>query len=152
LPHFREHSRRPRLETVQLHREDYVLVGSPALLTRHPLRKPEHAISHTLIDENPQLPLFSYLRDAPHVEPLPFGRILYRGTIAAMRHAVLACEGVAVLPRYLVEGDIRKRRLRVLLRRTSPLHDHFRLFFRAGDPRRGLYETLATLLKKVPLR
>jgi DNA-binding transcriptional LysR family regulator len=142
----------PKIASVRLHREDYVLVGQSALVRDQPLRRPEESVSHTLIDENPQLTLYAYWRDAPSAPGLVFARVVYRGTTAAIRHAVLAREGLAVLPRYLVAPDLAAGRLQVLLPRVSPLHDYFRLYFRADDPHRSVYEGLAEAMLKVPLR
>jgi DNA-binding transcriptional LysR family regulator len=143
----------PKLDSLALHREDYALVGAPRLLRRLPLRRPAEARAHTLIDERPALPLYAYWRDAAAVEDrLAFGGIRYLGTIAAIRAGVLAGEGVAVLPRYLVEADLQAGRLSPLLRRVRPLHDYFRLIFRADDPRRSLYQALGESMRALPLR
>lgn len=143
----------PVLDSVLLHREDYVFVAAPALLRRRPLRRAVDAEAHTLIDERPALPLYSYWRDAAgSAGPLRFARVVCFGTIAAIRAGVLAGDGVAVLPRYLVEHDLRARRLVPILPRVRPLHDHFRLIFRADDPRAALYRALGTLMAAAPLR
>jgi len=74
------------------------------------------------------------------------------GTIAAMRELVLAGEGVAVLPAYLVAPDLAARRLVRVLPRIRPASDYFRLIFRADDPRRSLYAALAQTMLRAPLR
>jgi LysR family transcriptional regulator, glycine cleavage system transcriptional activator len=142
----------PRIVWARLHREDYVFCGAPRLLDRTPLTRPADAAHHTLIDENAQMPLYAYWRDAPRAATLAFARIVHMGTIAAIRYAIAAGSGVGVLPRYLVEPDLRAGRLRVVLPRIAPLTDHFRLYFRADDPRRALYESLATAMLREPLR
>jgi LysR family transcriptional regulator, glycine cleavage system transcriptional activator len=143
----------PVLDSVLLHREDYVFVAAPALLRRRPLRRTGDAQAHTLIDERPALPLYSYWRDAAGgAAPLRFERVVCFGTIAAIRAGVLAGDGVGVLPRYLVERDLRARRLVPILPRVRPLHDHFRLIFRADDPRAALYRALGALMAAAPLR
>jgi DNA-binding transcriptional LysR family regulator len=143
----------PALDSVRLHREDYVFVGAPALLARRPLRRAADAEGHTLIDERPALPLYSYWRDAAGgAMPLRFARVVHFGTIAAIRAGALAGDGVAVLPRYLVEADLAAGRLRIVLPRVRPLHDYFRLIFRADDPRAALYHALGDLMAAVPLR
>jgi len=143
----------PALDSVRLHREDYVFVGAPALLARRPLRRAGDAEGHTLIDERPALPLYSYWRDAAGgAMPLRFARVLHFGTIAAIRAGALAGDGVAVLPRYLVARDLAARRLAPVLPRVRPLHDYFRLIFRADDPRAALYRALADVMTSVPLR
>src|SRR5207237_262606 len=84
-----------KIDALRLHAEHYVLVGAPALLARRPMRHAEDAAAHTLVDENATLPLFKYWRDAPGGgDRLRFARALLMGTIAAMRHVVLAGEGV----------------------------------------------------------
>lgn len=143
----------PKLEALRLHREDYALVGSTALLEERPLTRAEHASGHTLLDESAGLPLFRYWRDAPGGgDRLRFQRILRLGGIAAIRRRVLDGAGVAVLPRYLVNADLEARTMRVIFPSIEPLHDWFRLVFRADDPRRALYEKLAAHLVEAPLR
>lgn len=64
---------------------------------------------------------------------------------------MLRGRGVAVLPRYLVDGDLRRKRLRALLPSVEPRSDHFRLLFRKDDPRRAAFEALAGALRELPL-
>lgn len=142
----------PKLETLRLHREDYVLVGAPALLKRLPLRTPADAAAHTLLDADDSLPLFRYWREAPKAEPLRFAKVARFGTIEAIRRRVVAGAGVCVLPRYLVEADLADKRLRALLPGVEALHDWFRLVFRADDPRRAVYALLARSMSASPLR
>ncbi|HEY4223008.1 MAG TPA: LysR substrate-binding domain-containing protein, partial [Myxococcota bacterium] len=106
------------------------------------------AAAHTLIDADDSLPLFSYVR-ASGTAPR-FARVLTLGTIAAIRAAVLAGEGVAVLPRYFVDDDLARRRLTRVLPRAQLGHDWFRVVFRADDPQRALLETVATALAAMP--
>ena len=65
---------------------------------------------------------------------------------------MLRGEGVAVLPEYLVQKRVESGALRVVLPKVKPAFDHFRLVFRADDPRRPDYEALARLLLESPLR
>ena len=142
----------PKLDSVRLHREDYVMVASPKLLARAPLNRPEEARNHTLIDATAELPLFSYWRGAPRGgDRLRFGRLLRMGTIAAIRELVLQGEGVAVLPLYLVAPDLEAKRMRRLFASVPLLFDHFRLIFRTDDPRRAVYQRLADHMLSVPL-
>jgi long-chain acyl-CoA synthetase len=143
----------PKLDAVALHREDYAFVGAASLLARKPLTRPDHAADHTLLDVSAELPLFRYFRDAsPIGDRLRFGRIVRLGGIEAIRRRVAEGAGVAVLPAYLVKADLRARKLRAILPRTPPGHDFFRLVFRADDPRRSVYDALATEMLKTPLR
>ena len=48
-----------KIESVPLHREEYVLVSSPK---RAPIRKLEDVAQHPLVDADDTLPLASYLR------------------------------------------------------------------------------------------
>jgi LysR family glycine cleavage system transcriptional activator len=143
----------PKLEAIQLHREDYVLVGAPALLESTPFSKLEHAVKHTLIDTEPSLPLFRYFRDAPesHGDRMRFLSITRLGTIAAIHRRVLDGAGIAVLPEYLVRDDLARKRLLRLFPRVKLLPDWFRLVFRKDDPRRLIYERIAQHLLTKPL-
>jgi LysR family transcriptional regulator, glycine cleavage system transcriptional activator len=142
----------PKLDSVRLHREEYVFVGQKELLHRTPLRRPADAARHTLLDISGELPLFRYWLDASAAgERPPFARYTWLGAIAAIRERALAGAGVAVLPEYLVRRDIAKGRLVVLLPRVVPVHDYFRLVFRADRPSRGVFESLAASLLRTPL-
>ncbi len=141
-----------QLDSIRLHREDYVLCASRELLTGKPLRTETDAHGHTLLDISPDLPLFHYLADVADTErPLRFASQVSLGSIEAIRTRVLAGAGVAVLPHYLVRGDLEKRHLRRLLPRLKPRHDFFRLVFRSNDSRRPLFEALAHKLRRAPL-
>jgi LysR family glycine cleavage system transcriptional activator len=143
----------PSLDAIPLHEEHYAFVASPKLLRKRPLRRAEDARAHTLIDASPELPLFGYWRDAAGGgDRLSFGRVIRIGTIGAIRELVLSGEGVAVLPVYVVKDDLRTRRLVRVFPRVTPIHDWFRLIYRRDDPRRAVYQSLATTLIGMPLR
>jgi LysR family transcriptional regulator, glycine cleavage system transcriptional activator len=143
----------PRLESIRLHREDYMFVGSPRLLRKKPLKRDSDAAGHTLIDSTASMSLFGYFRSAPGGgDRLRFGKVLAMGTIAAIRALVLEGEGVAVLPAYLVDPDLRARRLVSVFPTVKLVSDWFRLVFRADDPRRSVYESLAVTLSREPLK
>ncbi len=142
----------PKLDSIRLHREDYVLVGAPSLLKKHPLRSIEDAAGHTLIDIDDRLTLFRYWRDSPKGEPVTFAKLARFGTIEAIRRRVVAGVGVGVLPRYLVEPDLAAKRLRILLPEVEPIHDWFRLVFRSDDGRRSVFELLAKSMSAAPLQ
>ena len=139
-----------RLDSLPLHREDYAFVASPKLLKRAPFRDASDAGRHVLVDAHDDLPLFAYLRATGL--PLRFASVLTLGTIDAIRTAVRAGEGVAVLPRYFVDEDVRAKRLTLLLPRVKLGDDWFRLMFRTDDARRRIIEDVAAVLKKEPLR
>ena len=65
---------------------------------------------------------------------------------------MLAGDGIAVLPKYLVGPDLAAGRLASILPRVRPLHDFFRLIFRCDDPRRSLYQSVAATMASSPLR
>ena len=142
----------PKLDSARLHREDYVFVGSARLLAKKPRTRAAHAAGPTLLAASAELPLFRYWRDAPGGgDRLRFGRIVRLGSIEAIRQRVTAQAGVAVLPAYLVRRELATRSFRRLFPAVTPLHDYFRLVFRADDPRRPIYERLAAHMLEVPL-
>lgn len=142
----------PKLDGAPLHQERYTFVGHPALLRALPLVDESTAKAHTLFDTTEELPLYRYFRDAAGgLDSRAFGRVVRLGTIAAIRHQVLARRGVAVLPLYFVSKELAARRVVPLFPKVELLVDHFRLIHRVDDPRRGLYSKLAALMRDTPL-
>jgi DNA-binding transcriptional LysR family regulator len=142
----------PKLEAIQLHREDYVFVGATRMLEKKPLVRTTDAEKHTLIDSSAALPLFRYWRDAGRGQDrVRFGRVAFLGNIDPIRRQVLEGEGVAVLPEYFVRNDIKARRLARVFPGRPLLYDHFRLVFRASDPRRPVFDLIGAALTKSPL-
>jgi len=137
-------------DAFKLHREEYVFVASPNL---PPMTSAADAEQHTLVDASPELPLFRYLLDAAAVDvDWRFARQLFVGTIAGIRQRVLAGDGVAVLPRYLVQPDLDAGTL-VHLLDDQPLHeDHFRLVVPSKSPQRRALSELADDLRRHPLQ
>lgn len=146
-------ARDPQLSAERLHREDYCFVASPRLLERQPLECLEDAAEHHLLDAHADLPLFRYWQEAQAQHaPVRFAKVIRLGTIAAIRALVLAGEGVAVLPHYLIGPDLESGEL-VRVFSDAPTHeDYFRLLFRSDDPRRRLFMTLAEVMREEPLR
>jgi DNA-binding transcriptional LysR family regulator len=141
----------PKIDGLTLHREDYVFVGAPALLRKVPLRTLADTEKHVLLDATHDLPLLGYLRQAlPGKEPR-FARAVLLGSIEAIRARTLAAKGVAVLPLYFVKEKLAKKQLIRLLPRVTLAHDHFRLQFREGDPRRAIFEAMAETMRRCPL-
>ena len=142
----------PVFEVIRLVREDYAFVGSDALLQRQPFDDAADAGAHTLVDVQPEKPLFRYFRDALAAPELPpFGSQRIMGTTAAVRQFILNGEGVGVLPRYLVEDDLRSGTLRRVFPSVELLFDHFRLMYRRDDPRAELYRNVAAVMGEQPL-
>lgn len=142
----------PRIEGIRLHREDYCLVAAPGLLEQCPLVRPKDAAAHELLDILPELPLFRYFREADEAPDLRFDRVRSLGTIAAVRAEVLEGVGVAVLPEYLIRGDLAAGALTQLFSEVSIHHDYFRLVHRRDDPRLALLRALAETMQGEPLR
>lgn len=142
----------PLLGAFPLHKEGFVFVGSPALLARQPFTRPEHAAQHTLIDAGPELSLFRAWRDAPGGSHLPFRKVLRYGSLSAILHLVREGRGVAVLPTYFIEPELKRGRVKRLFPKVHALPDFFRLVYRTDDEARfSTYRTLAERLAKVPL-
>jgi DNA-binding transcriptional LysR family regulator len=138
--------------STKLCRHEYLLVASPDLLAKKPFSRFEQAQDHTLVDVDPLLSLFAYFREAAGPRAPRFANFSYMGTVAAIRSAVLAGDGVAVLPKYLIHADVRAGRLAVLFPHITLQHDYFRLFYRTDDPRLNTYEALAAQMQRTPPR
>ena len=141
-----------KLDAFPLHPEAYAFVASPKLLAKMPLRTAKDALRHNLVDIAGSLPLFRYFHEAAGSAALSFGRVMAMGTIAAIKHVVLAGKGVAVLPSYFVAPELEKGSLVAVFPKVKLLEDRFRLVFRRDDPRRPIYERMASVLATIPLR
>jgi len=140
--------RRPDIRQALLHREDYVFVGREGMELC-----PRSVAGLRLVDTTPELPLFRYFLDQQaDAAAWRFGRHLYLGGIGAIRAAVLEGWGVAVLPRYFVEDDLRAGRLASLVGAGRLGSDHFRLLWRADHIRDGELVELAVALKAFELQ
>src|SRR5262245_13175728 len=139
----------PRLAYAALHTEEYVLVG-----VERSLRALEDARRLTLVDIEPDLPLFRYFLDAqPAAEPWPFARVEYMGGIANVRTRLLTGGGrVGVLPTFFVKEDLARRRLHRLMPLVTLRTDSLRLVWRADHPREADLTALAHDLREFPLR
>ena len=143
----------PKLDFVNLHREEYVFCGAPRLLAATPFDRLADAEKHVLLDASAELPLFRYFREATRAgSSVRFHRVIRLGTIDAIHARVREGAGVAVLPEYLVRADLAAKKLVAILPKVTPQHDFFRLVFRADDARRRAFEALASVLVELPLR
>jgi len=142
-----------RVAETRLHEERYAFVGAPKLLRRVPLARAEDVAQHVLLDIDAGLPLLRYFSEAAEAPLLPrFGRYRWLGLGAAVKAMVLAGEGVAVLPVYMIEEELARGKLRRLFPQVTPRTDYFRMISRAEDPRTGLLQALAEVLASEPIR
>ncbi|MBL9105883.1 MAG: LysR family transcriptional regulator [Myxococcales bacterium] len=142
-----------RVAEARLHEERYAFVGSPRLLRRVAFARAEDAGRHTLLDIDAGLPLLRYFSEAEGAPALPrFASYRWLGLGAAVKAMVLAGEGVAVLPAYMIEEELRRGKLRRVLPQVTLRTDYFRLIFRADDPRGGILHALAAVLASEPIR
>lgn len=132
-----------------LHREEYVFVAAPALLETNPFEDVEAAARHRLVDIDESLPLTRYLTSTG--PQLQFGDIWLTGTAAPMIEIVLRGDGVAVLPRYMVQPHLDAGRLVPLLPEFALLEDSFRLLYRSDAPHADALSELAQYLRQRPL-
>ncbi len=142
-----------RLVGARLHEERYALVAAPGLLRRRPLAEPAQAAEHVLLDIDAGLPLYRYFSEAEGAPTLSrFAGHRWLGLGAAVKAMALAGEGVAVLPEYMIAGELRLRRLRRLFPRVVLRSDYFRLMYRGDDPRAAIHVALAQWLAAAPIR
>lgn len=136
-----------------LHPEAYVVAGETQTLAERPLRGPEDAPGHTLIDLTHDLPLARYLLEPTGGSALwRFRDVACLGTIGAVRLRVLQGAGIAVLPEYFVREDLRRGRLLRLMPEVPLPEDAFRLLWRRDHPHPAALARLAEDLAGIPLR
>lgn len=135
-----------------LHEEKYLLVAAPTTVRKAPLKRPEDAARHVLLDTVAELPLFRYFLDAcPRDQSWAFERIELLGTIGAIRLRLLQGSGVAVMPRYSIRKDLASKKLVALLPSVELPTDWFRLVWKKGHPREADLAELTKELARRPL-
>lgn len=132
-----------------LHPEEYVFVAAPELLEHTPFDGPQDAGAHVLLDTDRTLPLTRYLTSV--TGELKFDRVWLCGAGGAMHHLVRKAAGVAVLPLYMVEGDLEDGRLVRLLPDVELLSDSFRLLYRDASSLQGVLWRFAEFMRERPL-
>lgn len=136
-----------------LHDERYVFVGQAAAMKAQPIRQPEDARHHTLVDARVDVPLFRYFLDAAPPEPSwAFAKHLHMGTIAAVRARICSGDGVGVLPAYYVQSELERGELVELMPEHPCKQDVFRLIWRERHPRDAELRRMADRLARAPLR
>jgi DNA-binding transcriptional LysR family regulator len=142
-----------KLDYVPLHEEAYSFVASPKTLKKHPIKRPEDAQAHTLIDTSDSLVLYRYWLDrAPSQNSWLFGHLRFLGTIGAIRQWILEEDGVAVLPTYFIQEDLDAGRLVLVMPKVKPAKDWFRLIWLQGHPREAELREIGAQLSQMPLR
>lgn len=134
-----------------LHREDYTFVATPTLLAQNPFTSPAHAPNHTLLDINDALALGRYLTSVSD-RPLSFGAVRTCGATMAIRQMVLASLGVAVLPVYLIRGELERGELVEIMPGVQLLSDSFRLLFHNDTIFEPAIRKLGEYLRSQPLK
>ena len=141
------------LDSVSLHEETYALVASPTLLAKTPLKTSADAVNHTLLDAHKDLPLFRYFLDGrPAKEAWRWKNLSRLGSIGAIAARARAGAGVAVLPRYFIQHDLKKKTLVEPLPKAKINSDYFRLVWRHDHPRDVDLQRLGEDLRAMPLR
>jgi DNA-binding transcriptional LysR family regulator len=128
-----------------LHPEEYVFVASPELIDKTPFESPKDAANHVLLDTDRSLALTRYLTSA--TGEMHFDKVWLCGAGGAMHHLVLEAAGVAVLPRYMIEGDLKDGRLVRLLPDIELLSDSFRLLYRDSNSLQGVMGRFAEFMR-----
>lgn len=135
-----------------LHEEEYSFVASSDYARTSSVSEPRDAAHHRLLDVDASLPLFRYFLDAqPEQERWNFGEHQFLGTIGAIRARVLQGAGVAVLPTYLIAGDLVAERLIRLMPERTIGSDFFRFICLHKHPRVRLLKKMADELSAIPL-
>ena len=133
-----------------LHPETYQLVASARLARSSPVQKVADCKAHTLLDLDESLPLTRYLTSAS--TGIEFGRVRFCGAAGIVLMRVLAGDGIAVLPTYMLERELKAKRLVRLLPKVALLADSFRLISRKSSSASSPLGALAEYLRGCPLR
>jgi DNA-binding transcriptional LysR family regulator len=119
----------PSVQATALFREKYLLVAAPSFLAAHPVRRPID------LERVPALSMdkagtwwANALRAFPGRRRPVLGRIVEVNQVRAMVHAALEGYGVALLPKYTVQGKVARGELQTIFPRLPLLEDWFCIY------------------------
>lgn len=116
----------PALESRALFREAYVVIASDELLARHPIEAPTDLEAVPLLSFDKSGDWWgNLLRALPAEERPALRRVVYINHIRGIVHAALDGQGVGLVPKYTVLGDLESGRLRQLFPGLTLLEDRF---------------------------
>ena len=143
----------PHVEAIELFREQYTVVASPELLSRHALRTPADLGSVPVLSMDRRNTWWNqFLEALPRTRRPAFSHVLelthLRGMISA------ACEGlgVALVPRYSVSRELATGCLVELFERLVIPEDRFCIYQRAAWAGREKNRRLVDFLRKLSMK
>ncbi len=132
-----------------LHTENYVFVAAPDLLESIPFERFADTKNHVLLDIDNTLPLTRYLTSK--IGSVSFKRVRSCGAGAAIIKMLLNNEGVAVVPEYMVIGELESGELVRLCEDENLQTDSFRLIFRQTSMLEPVLKKMGEFLRTRPL-
>lgn len=143
----------PSLQATRLFREKYVIVAAPAFLAARPVARPLD------LERVPVLSLdkagawwANALRALPgRLRPV-LGQIVQIDQVRGMVHAALEGYGVALLPKYTVQGKVARGELTVLFPRVRLLEDWFCLYQKRANAVREKNRVVTDYLARLDVR
>ena len=138
------------VQATRLFREKYVIVASPAFLDRYELRRPND------LERVPVLSLdkegvwwTNALRSIPGRHRPALGHVIEVSQVRGMVHAALEGYGVAVLPKYTVQGKVARGDLVALFPRLRLLEDWFCIYQKRTSATREKNRVLTEFLQRL---
>ena len=124
----RTHSH-PSVHRIQMFREKYVLVASPAFLKAHPLRSPRDLGDTPLLSLDQDGRWWDNFLHAVDKDARPvLNRRMVIDHVRGMINGTLAGYGASLLPKYAVMDELADRRLVILFPKLSLLEDTFCIY------------------------
>jgi DNA-binding transcriptional LysR family regulator len=143
----------PRLHRTALFREKYVVVATPELLARHPIRGTRDLSRVPVLSLDPEGRWWTNLLDAlPAARRPTFGRVVAMDHVRGMIQATLAGYGVGLLPKYAVLPELQRAALVVLFPRLRLLEDTFCVYQKLARLERPGNRLLTAFLGSMDVR
>jgi DNA-binding transcriptional LysR family regulator len=116
----------PSVQATSLFREKYLLVASPSFLATHPIRKAMDLESAPVLSLDKAGTWWANaLRAFPGRERPVLGQVIEVNQVRGMVHAALEGYGVALLPKYTVQGKVDRGELVPVFPKLRLLEDWF---------------------------
>lgn len=143
----------PAIHRLEMFREKYVVVATPAFLERHPVRSPMD-LRHTPVLSLDREGTWwnNLLRALPGSRRPTLERIVVIDHVRGMINGTRAGYGISLLPKYAVLGEVASGALTVLFPRVQLLEDSFSIYQKLARVERPANELVTRYLLGLDVR
>ena len=143
----------PSVQRIQMFREKYVVVASPAFLKAHPIQSPKDLARTPVLSLDQEGRWWNnFLQAVTEGERPMLERRMVIDHVRGMINATLAGYGVSLLPRYAITKQLAKAKLVTLFPKLTLLDDTFCIYQKVSRAERPGNRLVTSFLRELDFR